>query len=611
MKFVKGVAVFLVCCLAAYGAFAILKRPPKLEIPEGDRTLLAGMGIYTQETQPTASGLSPILSDVEGVAPVGMSFGGGSSAPPSFLTEHTASSVPPSFMTEPTPFVATASIEPLSAQDVSPPVIETLPPPVFVEFPIQEPPVVVPPVTLPPVDVPLVNTSVYETTSFDAPPLEILVPPSESSWSAVPLIPVAESPPPWTENWDGPALGIPEIPPPQEFLQSHTPPRVIYPNPLARTQAATQSPALERIAYQPTVEYAQTVASNVRIVESAQPSVSPWAPVREETGESFHAFSSSDSVPLESAVISNTRSYSLDTDPTSISRYTQTSARKPPVFEPIKPAMSLTGTVVAFACPNTMPQQPETPQPEQPAAAYPVMVSPAAVKATVTPIGPPRLIENTPPPVASPSTREMVKQFVQSQRQLAESGDSENIRQAFIQLSKLYEHRLEDSERAMMQPVLDSLARKVIYARETHILEPPHRVAPGETIVSIANDFDVTPNLLRKINGLGMTQEVSAGTLLKVVYGQFDARISFQRRELTLLLGGLYAGRFSFSLPNEGMPVRKGEFYVTGRTDRTVTLNNGWVLATESARNATIVLSDMDAREIFNILSEQSVIVVE
>jgi hypothetical protein len=42
-----------------------------------------------------------------------------------------------------------------------------------------------------------------------------------------------------------------------------------------------------------------------------------------------------------------------------------------------------------------------------------------------------------------------------------------------------------------------------------------------------------------------------------------------------------------------------------------VVLNNGWVLATDYTRDATIVFSDRDAREIFDILSEQSVIVLE
>ena len=163
----------------------------------------------------------------------------------------------------------------------------------------------------------------------------------------------------------------------------------------------------------------------------------------------------------------------------------------------------------------------------------------------------------------------------------------------------------------MMQPILDMLALKVIYARDTHILESPYRVKPGETVETIAKDFNLTPALLRKINGLSVSQELPAGTTLKVLYGQFDAQISIKCQELTLLLGGLYAGRFSFSLPQAGIPMRDGEFYVTNRTDRSIILNNGWVLGTASVRNATLVFADQGAREIFDILSEQSVVVLE
>ena len=141
MKFVKGVAVFLVCCLAAYGAFTLFKRPPQVDVPRGDISYLQDMGIHVQGTQPADTGLSAILGDVEGVAPIsagaGSPFGGaGSSTPPSFLTEPTTSSVPPSFMTdftESSPRVAAATLEPLPATEIFPSVIEILPSPTFSE----------------------------------------------------------------------------------------------------------------------------------------------------------------------------------------------------------------------------------------------------------------------------------------------------------------------------------------------------------------------------------------------------------------------------------------------------------------------------------------------
>ena len=595
MKFVKGVAVFLVCCLAAYGAFTLFKKSPKLDIPESDVYGLRELGVDVRDTRAGASGLSPILSDVEGVAPIsattGTSFGGGSSTPPDFLAGPSASSTPPPFMMQPAPRVVTANTEPPSALEFSPPVMEVLPPPAFAEpvySPIQKPSVTVPPV----------NTTAPEASYLGTPSLEVLLSPPDA-----PPIPATESPPPSTESWDGPASNIPEIPPRSEFLQSLTPPQILAPNPLASSPVGVLSSVYEQTALKFVEENTRATKESVRRQEPDMPFIPAQAvtPVGQSSDEQDITFSSSNSVPLDTAAISSTR-------------YTQTSSRQPLTFEPVKPEISPTAPVVAFVRPSLPLPSDQIQQAQQPATVHPVAVSPAAVKPTVTPIGTPRHIENLPPlRTAPPTNRETtIGQFIQSQRQLAESGDPENIRQAFILLSRLYElDRLDDSERTAMQPILDVLALKVIYAKGAHILEPPYRVNPGETIESIAKDFNLTPAFLRKVNGLGTSQEVPAGTMLKVVVGQFDARISLQRRELTLLLGGLYAGRFSFSLPNEGLQARKGDCYVTHRADRAVMLNNGWVLATNLARNATIVFTDQDARDISDILSEQSVIVME
>jgi LysM repeat protein len=314
-------------------------------------------------------------------------------------------------------------------------------------------------------------------------------------------------------------------------------------------------------------------------------------------------------------------------------RYTQTSTRRPLTFEPVDPGSSSNAPVVAFAPPRRVtpaPSSSELPlqqqsalpqQQQQPVLAQHALapqqseLSPRQPSATtVKQIGAPRLIESPaePSPATQPRTQNTVEQFIVSQQRLAETGDPENIRHAFIQLSQLYEHdQLGEAERTLIQPILDILALGVIFARDTHILEPPHRVRPGETMETIARNFHLTPTLLRKINGFTTSQEPAPGTMLKVVYGQFDARISIKRREFTLLLGGLYAGRFSFALPRTETPAHSGEFLITHKTDRAITLNNGWTLASPQITNATIIFTDQDAREIFSILSEQSVIVLE
>ena len=594
MKFVKGVAIFSVLCLALYGAYALLKRPPQLDIPESDLSALSDIGIHVRDPRAADSGLSGILSDVEGVAPVTAAIGSpiagsGSSTPPSFLTGSTASSTPPAFI-DATPRVAVAPPAPSEPQAV----IDVLPPPTFSE-----------PVDLLIQEIP--ETPQVEAPAFDTPPLEVLSHPSVS-----PLASVAESPPPWLGNWDGPTSDISATPPPAEILQI-LPPTQPSPSPETNTLTNTLVGSLppvhnivpEHITLPPTGEVVRKTEENVRKIESVS--------VPKETTDQHPTFSSLESISIEVATMANTR-------------YTTTAPRQPLAFEPVKPEISPTAPMVAFAPPkrSNQPAQPAQPlqseQFQEPVAVASATVHsgaahPAAVIPEVRQIGTPRLIENAHTTVASPeqpTIRETIERFVQTQRQLAETGDPENIRQAFIQLSQLYElEQLEDAERALLQPVLDVLALRVIYARETHILEPFYRVKPGETVESIARDCNLTPALLRKINGLGSSQELPAGATLKIVFGQFDARISMKQRELTLLLGGLYAGRFPFSLPNENVSVRKGEFYVTHRTDQMAVLNNGWVLATERTQNATIVFADRDAREIFDILSEQSVVVLD
>jgi LysM repeat protein len=301
--------------------------------------------------------------------------------------------------------------------------------------------------------------------------------------------------------------------------------------------------------------------------------------------------------------------------PVTVQNYTPTSIRQPLTFEPIRPGTSSTAPSIVFAPPRSFDAQQTEP-----------------ATATVKPVGTPRLIENIPAapaapvvamspqrtahsaqPVAppQPAAPETAEQFIRAQWQLAESGNPDSVFRAYSQLSKLYEKdQLSESERAVLLPLLDALAINVIYARASHILEPPYSVKPGDTIETIAQEYKLTPSLLRKINGLAPFQELPPGTMLKVLGGQFDARISIKRKELTLLLGGLYAGRFPFMLSSPGVSTPSGEYFVTQKDSRTIALDNGWVLSTAFGRNVTLIFGDTGAQEIFDILSEQSVIVV-
>jgi LysM repeat protein len=100
---------------------------------------------------------------------------------------------------------------------------------------------------------------------------------------------------------------------------------------------------------------------------------------------------------------------------------------------------------------------------------------------------------------------------------------------------------LEESQR--LEDLLGQLAGTVIYSQKDLLL-PPHIVAPGDTLPSIAAPLQVPWQLLAKINGVSDPSQLVPGEHLKVVRGPFDAVISVSRRRMSLQVGGNYAGSF-------------------------------------------------------------------
>ena len=98
--------------------------------------------------------------------------------------------------------------------------------------------------------------------------------------------------------------------------------------------------------------------------------------------------------------------------------------------------------------------------------------------------------------------------------------------------------------------ILDQLAAKVIYSRE-HLLENAYLVQTGDTLDGIADRYKVPAILLAKINGIRDPQDLPPGRELKVLKGPFSARISTDRSEMTMMLGGRYAGRFKVRLSDD------------------------------------------------------------
>lgn len=117
--------------------------------------------------------------------------------------------------------------------------------------------------------------------------------------------------------------------------------------------------------------------------------------------------------------------------------------------------------------------------------------------------------------------------------------------EALQKLSARYDQPgLSPEEREQLTDLLDQIAYAVIYSPQS-LLEPPYVVQPGDTLARIAQSYGVPWQLLARINGIADPNALRPGQTLKVLRGPFDAEIDLARREMTLKLHGLYAGRFA------------------------------------------------------------------
>jgi LysM repeat protein len=135
------------------------------------------------------------------------------------------------------------------------------------------------------------------------------------------------------------------------------------------------------------------------------------------------------------------------------------------------------------------------------------------------------------------------------------------LKQAHQLLSKWHGNEtLTAAESEKVETLLSQLAGTVIYSTE-HQLEPARVVKAGETLDTIAKEYNVTPQLLAKINGIQPAGPLQPGQQLKVVRGPFAAVIDLRRSELTLTIDDRYAGKFHVMLP-PGTTLTDGQWLV-------------------------------------------------
>ena len=136
---------------------------------------------------------------------------------------------------------------------------------------------------------------------------------------------------------------------------------------------------------------------------------------------------------------------------------------------------------------------------------------------------------------------------------------------------------VSESHHQQLLSTLDYLAAEVIYSRNHH-LQPAHLVKDGETVESIAHQFNVPATLLRNINGFRPEVQPASGDEIKVMQGPFRAEVSLTTNELTLFLDDMYAGRFTIKVGTSPAP-RAGTFQVQAKQlDRSFITTTGQVV---------------------------------
>ncbi len=215
--------------------------------------------------------------------------------------------------------------------------------------------------------------------------------------------------------------------------------------------------------------------------------------------------------------------------------------------EPATPPAVITPPAVPRTVPTANYREGSSPA-EPVAATQPPAGSPLASRDAAMSTTPAELVEVAPPKAAELATPTgsyaMARPSIQAKLQQGE------LAQAHLLLSQFYGDRsLSTDQQKELETLLNQLAGTVIYSTE-HLLEPPYTVREGDTLVSIAQQYQVPWQLLANVNGVSVPDAVLPGQKLKVVRGPFMGMLNLSAGELTLLLQGRYAGKFTVTVPS-------------------------------------------------------------
>ncbi len=319
---------------------------------------------------------------------------------------------------------------------------------------------------------------------------------------------------------------------------------------------------------------------------------------------------------------------------------------------PVPPAALAVTAAAAPVIPTVAAAAPATPAAAPPSPASPVYLAaqsappPAQEDVAAPPPGADRperlatlaatapaasLPPQMPPTVAAPpSSNAFATAWADAHTKLAAGRYAE----ALTALSVWYDDPslgLEESHR--LEDLLGQLAGTVIYSQQ-NLLLPPHVVAPGETLQTIAASLGMSWQLLGKINAITDPSQLAPGEHLKVIRGPFDAVLSVSRRRVSLQLRGAYAGSFPVVVGRQFLPrvgstlavveVRRDSSTPGRGFDPAAVFRQGVVLAdgmviesapdpntvADDAAPGSLIVSERDLAELADILGPGSSVLI-
>jgi LysM repeat protein len=248
----------------------------------------------------------------------------------------------------------------------------------------------------------------------------------------------------------------------------------------------------------------------------------------------------------------------------------------------------------------------------------------------------------SPPPAVDPAAAAAQASFANSWPTIQSALHQGELARAHELLSQWYnDPTLTPTDAELVNNLLSQLAGTVIYSNE-HQLEPAYVVKPGDSLETIARECNVPWQLLAKINGIPAADQVQPGQELKIIRGPFSAVIDVGLKQLTLMVGDRYAGKFPVTVPSVAA-VSEGQWVVDQKlvgpaegitqsaytpgpaaVDRAIVLRSdasagpaasGATLTIASGSStgsaAAIRVSPQDAEELSDILSIGSRIVIQ